>query len=871
MFRFSLGDFFKFLNDKEIKEVKKMRCRSKNKKIELFRHIYLILPLFLFASSLTAGCGGGTETTGPSCGNGVAEAGEVCDGNDLRGESCQSLGFQEGTLVCMENCSGYDTTGCTDDQIPAAWSCDAGLYSDGNCDCGCGVLDPDCADGNAATCQNDHCPTDEVPVDGQNWLCESETTVPADWTCNPEMYGDGTCDCGCGVQDSDCADGSAAICESNNCPGDEIPVDGQNWLCETQPTVPEDWTCDEEWYGDGECDCGCGALDSDCADGSAGVCEYNNCPQDEVPVDGENWLCEPEGTVPADWSCNPNMYGDGTCDCGCGVLDSDCADSSAAVCQNDECPADEVPVDGENWSCGPEGTIPADWSCDPNMFDDGTCDCGCGALDSDCPDGSAAVCGNNNCPVDEVPTDGQNWLCEPEIIVPDEWTCDDSWYGDGDCDCGCGVQDIDCSDSSAGVCEYNHCPADEVPVDGQNWLCEPEITVPADWTCDDALYGDGFCDCGCGVQDSDCADGSAAVCQSDNCPADEVPVDGQNWLCEPEITVPADWTCNEAWYGDGECDCGCGVQDMDCPDGTADVCFYDVCPLGEEPKDGENWLCLPSDWSCDHDWYEDDEWCDCGCGVLDPDCADGSADVCDFDECPADEVPVDGQNWLCEPGPTVPADWTCNETWYGDGDCDCGCGVQDMDCPDGTADVCFYDDCPVGEEPKDGENWLCLPSDWSCDHDWYEDDEWCDCGCGVLDPDCPDGSLQVCEFDDCPTDEYPIDSENWLCHDGSIVPAEWYCDNSWYGDNMCDCGCGSMDPDCSDTSSGVCEYNDCPSGDPIDGENWLCQSNPDSCVGNCGGEASGGCWCDEFCFDNGDCCADICHPAACEDWFPTDC
>lgn len=51
---------------------------------------------------------------------------------------------------------------------------------------------------------------------------------PAGWTCDAMYYGDGPCDCGCGVQDSDCADLLVATCEycddtgscnTDTCPG----------------------------------------------------------------------------------------------------------------------------------------------------------------------------------------------------------------------------------------------------------------------------------------------------------------------------------------------------------------------------------------------------------------------------------------------------------------------------------------------------------------------------------------------------------------------------------------------------------------------------------------------------------------------------
>ena len=42
------------------------------------------------------------------CGDGAVQSGygEVCDGNNLDGQSCTSLGYYGGTLACQENCRG---------------------------------------------------------------------------------------------------------------------------------------------------------------------------------------------------------------------------------------------------------------------------------------------------------------------------------------------------------------------------------------------------------------------------------------------------------------------------------------------------------------------------------------------------------------------------------------------------------------------------------------------------------------------------------------------------------------------------------------------------------------------------------------------
>jgi hypothetical protein len=54
-----------------------------------------------------SGCG-----PGPSCGNDLIEGVEVCDGTDLGGDDCTDHGFYGGTLGCLANCTGLDTSGC---------------------------------------------------------------------------------------------------------------------------------------------------------------------------------------------------------------------------------------------------------------------------------------------------------------------------------------------------------------------------------------------------------------------------------------------------------------------------------------------------------------------------------------------------------------------------------------------------------------------------------------------------------------------------------------------------------------------------------------------------------------------------------------
>jgi hypothetical protein len=63
----------------------------------------------------TSDCSG---TPAPPCGNGVREGVESCDGADLGGATCVSLGNTGGTLGCTLGC-GFDTSGCTGQALPA--------------------------------------------------------------------------------------------------------------------------------------------------------------------------------------------------------------------------------------------------------------------------------------------------------------------------------------------------------------------------------------------------------------------------------------------------------------------------------------------------------------------------------------------------------------------------------------------------------------------------------------------------------------------------------------------------------------------------------------------------------------------------------
>src|SRR5262245_40276612 len=95
-------------------------------------------------SSSSSGAGGGHGGDGGAnvnCGDGAVDVGEQCDGSDLAGETCMSLGLGNGTLACTMRCQ-FDATGCEmqgdcgDGMIGPGEECDDGGAAPGD---GCGA------------------------------------------------------------------------------------------------------------------------------------------------------------------------------------------------------------------------------------------------------------------------------------------------------------------------------------------------------------------------------------------------------------------------------------------------------------------------------------------------------------------------------------------------------------------------------------------------------------------------------------------------------------------------------------------------------------------------------------------------------------
>ncbi len=190
-----------------------------------------------------------------------------------------------------------------------------------------------------------------------------------------------------------------------------------------------------------------------------------------------------------------------------------------------------------------------------------------------------------------------------------------------------------------------------------------------------ARCGDGVCSA-----DEDCADDCARVvafCGDGVCADDER--DACDLDCSAPEPPPAGWTCAPRRYAAADgCDCACGAPDPDCaPDALVYGCERgELCDEGGaciDPRAG-----VPDAWRCDPAWYGMADGCDCRCGAWDPDCDDPAQQVL---RCEAGETCIEPGECAADGVDEVPAEWTCNRTWYAaSDDCDCDCGAWDPDC-----------------------------------------------------------------------------------------------------------------------------------------------------------------------------------------------
>jgi hypothetical protein len=168
------------------------------------------------------------------------------------------------------------------------------------------------------------------------------------WDCPATSWGDNICDCGCGIPDLECSSPQVGACESCTGTGScattdcfDIDFEDNSQCSASNPT----WNCPTSTYGDTFCSCGCGSPDPACESGYVGACDdcddTGSCDTagDCTTIDlDDNAVCTMETLA---WTCPIKFYGgDDGCDCGCGIVDADCADSTdiaSCLCGSGSC------------------------------------------------------------------------------------------------------------------------------------------------------------------------------------------------------------------------------------------------------------------------------------------------------------------------------------------------------------------------------------------------------------------------------------------------------------------------------------------------------------------------------------------------------
>ena len=367
-------------------------------------------------------------------------SGYQCEANG-EGASCIGKGAGEeslstedsGDLVCPQlppTTSSQLAKNNTFGNPPAGWTCDPALYYEADsgmslpysCDCGCGVIDPDCGYTlpscdvqtwnpmyTSLTCEGVSAPADISYCRLDSATCQLLPPGLArggvgDWTCVPDVYNEmadpGTslndCDCNCGGVDPDCqAKFNDIYCVGivDEVSGAPLPIPRSSNL---ECLVTSAGTAcagkeDEVKAMEGPEPVVCPQLPA------TSPRKLNRGSWNKPPY---GWTCEPERYYQLDCPYNATIV----CDCGCGIIDPDCG-FEVTSCDKQEwkpeytklrCDGKSQPMDMlycrlESATCQPlppglaKGATSA-WTCIPDVYselsDPGTslndCDCNCG-------------------------------------------------------------------------------------------------------------------------------------------------------------------------------------------------------------------------------------------------------------------------------------------------------------------------------------------------------------------------------------------------------------------------------------------------------------------------------------------------------------
>lgn len=335
-------------------------------------------------------------TTCSQCGNNLLDAGETCDGTALNSKTCQTQGFDGGTLTCMNatvpgNCGAFNTTACYrcgDGNInPPGESCDGlnlgtatcstvpGGFNRGTLSCsGCGF--------NTSQC----------------YTCGNGIITPVLEQCDQGggniANGDG-CDSNCQTQTGYGCTGTPSVCALTcgngtwNTPGEMCDPNyvsappNQNGAGSASCFTPT-----TNYTGFKSCMANCSGYNAcipnqSCGDGSRNgneVCDSSTVPCTSNSYNGTQ-SCVMTGPTPCQTytACNVTER------CGDGLING--PETSPTGCDNDTSAVGSQPIGGGIDGCSSTCQIEPGWSCQAVVVAGGqrsqcTLTCGNGNLDS---------------------------------------------------------------------------------------------------------------------------------------------------------------------------------------------------------------------------------------------------------------------------------------------------------------------------------------------------------------------------------------------------------------------------------------------------------------------------------------------------------
>ena len=491
------------------------------------------------------------------------------------------------------------------------------------------------------------------------------------------------------------------------------------------------------------------SLNSECGDQK--ICVDNQCIDETI------------ARVCGDTICSENQV----CD------NAVCVEKTNDLCENAKCPNGQT-CNAENGFC--EDRIADNLCLNVNCGVNETCNEATGNCEL-----NNNLCENTNCLDNQTcePTTGQcipndNNLCE-NINCPNGQSCDPTT---GICEGVASLcEDVDCGfnqscDENTGECVNNDlcdlvdCPEGTVCNNGQcigaeecqnntqcglGEVCLNNICVENDVNQGGICEGPGFKSfertvllCVPNLPEYDCFDAGECAVEVDNyyaCAANLECVEIElNVGCETELNianeclngdnpnVPAEWLCDAAYYGTADgCDCGCGLIDPDCNGGTVTCEYCYALDLDNSQILEISCLDNPTDACENYNSFV------LGCGFTTNDFTNCDIDKCftesdDYFNCASSlscnefttGTGCDNEVAILNTCLAIPDAWECSTNWYGSGDgCDCGCGIPDPDC-DATSD-------PIGTATCESEFLV-------CDFTWFQSTEGSFINCNLPPP-----------------------------------------------------------------------------------------------------------------------------------------